>query len=109
MLESLFNKFTDIKSEILLDERLHHGYFSMKKFFLKNTFLTAESVVRRCLRNFAKFTGKHLRHRVFLNKVADLRPATLLKKTLWHRCFSVNFSKFLSTPFFTEHLRWLLL
>ena len=48
MLESLFNKFADIKSEILLDERLHHGYFSMKKFYLKNTFSTAEAVVRRC-------------------------------------------------------------
>ena len=31
------------------------------------------------------------------------------KKNLWHRCFPVNFSKFLRTPFFTEHLRWLLL
>ena len=30
------------------------------------------------LRNFAKFTRKH-------------RPATLLKKWLWHRCFPVNF------------------
>ena len=48
MLESLFNKFADIKSKILLDEGLHHGYFSMKKFYLKNTFLTAEAVVRRC-------------------------------------------------------------
>ena len=37
------------------------------------------------------------------------RPATLLKKRLWHRCFPVNFGKFLRTPFFTEHLRWLLL
>ena len=27
------------------------------------------------------------------------RPATLLKKRLWHRCFSVNFAKFLRTPF----------
>ena len=74
MLESLFNKFADIKSEILLDERLHHGYFSMKKFHLKKTFLTAGAVVRKCskkegfLWNFAKFTGKHLSHRVFLNK-----------------------------------------
>ena len=25
-------------------------------------------------------------------------------ETLWHRCFSVNFVKFLRTPFFTEHL-----
>ena len=48
MLESLFNKFADIKSEILLDERLHHEYFSMKKFYLESTFLTAEVVVRRC-------------------------------------------------------------
>ena len=46
---------------------------------------------------------------LFFNKVAGLRPATLLKKRLWHRHFPVNFVKFLRTPFFTEHLRWLLL
>ena len=51
------------------------------------------------LRNFAKFTGKHLCQRLFLNKVAGLRPATLLKKSFWHRCFPVNFAKFLRTPF----------
>ena len=27
------------------------------------------------------------------------RPATLLKRRLWHRCFPVNFVKFLRTPF----------
>ena len=26
-------------------------------------------------------------------------PATLLKKSFWHRCFPVNFVKFLRTPF----------
>ena len=36
-------------------------------------------------------------------------PATLLKESLWHRCFPVNFAKFLRTPFFTKHLQWLLL
>ena len=36
--------------------------------------------------NFAKFTG-------------GLRPATLLKKRHWHRCFPVNFAKFPRTPF----------
>ena len=51
------------------------------------------------LRNFAKFTGKHLCQGLFFNKVAGLRPATLLKKRLWHRCFSVNFAKFLRAPF----------
>ena len=31
---------------------------------------------------------------LFFNKVAGLRPATLLKKRLWHSCFPVNFAKF---------------
>ena len=61
------------------------------------------------LRIFAKFTGKHLYQSLFFNKVAGLRPATLSKKRLWHRCFPLNFAKFLRTPFFTEHTRWLLL
>ena len=32
------------------------------------------------LSNFAKFTGKHLCQSLFFNKVAGLRPATLLKR-----------------------------
>ena len=51
------------------------------------------------LRNFAKFTGKHLRQSLFFNKVARLRLATLLKKRLWHRYFPVNFMEFLKTIF----------
>ena len=39
----------------------------------------------------------------WLSKDAGLRPGTLLIKGLWHRCFSVNFAKFLGA-FFTEHL-----
>ena len=57
------------------------------------------------LRNFAKFIGKHLSQSLFFNKVVDLRPAALFKKRLWHRCFPVNFAKFLRTSFFTEHLQ----
>ena len=52
------------------------------------------------LRHFAKFTGKHMCQSLCFNKVADLRPATLLKKRLWHRCFPVHFAKFLRTPLF---------
>ena len=59
------------------------------------------------LRNFAKFPGKQLCQRFFFNKVAGLGP--LIKKSLWHKCFLVNFAKFPRTSFFTEHLRWLLL
>ena len=36
---------------------------------------------------------------LFFSKVAGLRAATLLRKRLWHRCFPVNFVKFLRTPF----------
>ena len=46
------------------------------------------------LRNFAKFTGKHLCQSLLFNKVAALSPATLLKKGLWHRCFPVKFTNF---------------
>ena len=57
------------------------------------------------LKNFAKFTGKHLCQNLFFNKVADLRPATLFKKRFWHRCFPVNFAKFLrNTNFYRTPL-----
>ena len=42
------------------------------------------------------------------NEAADHRTETLLKRRLLHRYFSVNFAKFLKTPFLTEHLLWLL-
>ena len=61
------------------------------------------------LRNFAKFTRKHLCQSLFFNKIAGLRPATLLKKRPCHRFFLVNFAKFLITSFFIEHMWWLLL
>ena len=44
-----------------------------------------------------------------LKNFTDLRPATLFKKKLWHRCFLVNFVKFLRTPISIEHFCWLLL
>ena len=50
------------------------------------------------LTNFAKFTGEHKYQSLFFNKVAGLRPAALLKKRFWHRCFPMNFVK--RTPFF---------
>ena len=59
--------------------------------------------------NLAKFTGKHLCQSLLFNKVAGLRSATLLKKRLWHKCFPVNFGKFLRKPFYIEHFWWLLL
>ena len=48
------------------------------------------------LRNLAKFTAKHLCQSLLYNKVAGMR--------LWHRCFLVNFVKFLRSSFFIERL-----
>ena len=39
-----------------------------------------------------------------INLQASDLPATLLKKRIWHRCFHVNFAKFLRIPFLTKHL-----
>ena len=66
------------------------------------------SVRKVVLRNFTKFRGKHLCQSLFFNIVAGLRPATLLKKRLWHSCFLVNFGKFLRTPFL-QNTFWRLL
>ena len=49
------------------------------------------------LRNFAKFTGKHLSQSLFFNKVA---------KEPLIQVFSCEFEKFLRTTFFIEHLWW---
>ena len=56
------------------------------------------------LGNIVNFTGKHLYSSHFLIKACNF-----IKKRLRDRCFPVNFAKFLRTPFFTEHLQWLLL
>ena len=52
-------------------------------------------------KSFSNFTGKHLRW--------SLKACNFIKKRLQPRCFPVKFAKFLRTPFFTEHLRWMLL
>ena len=41
-------------------------------------------------------------------QACGLRPATQLKKRLWHRCFPVILQNFLRTSFFIKHLWWLL-
>ena len=51
------------------------------------------------LKNFAGFTGKHMCQSLFFNKVAGMRPATLLKKDTLAQLFSVNFVKFLGILF----------
>ena len=50
-------------------------------------------------KTFAKFIGRCLCQSPRFHKVADARSATLLKSRFWLRCFPVNFTKFLKTPF----------
>ena len=57
------------------------------------------SMIKGVLRDFAKFTGKHLCQSLFINNFAD--HVTLAQ------VFTVNFAKFWRTPFLTEHLWWL--
>ena len=54
---------------------------------------------KRCSEQFHEIHRKTPVPESFFNKIADLRPATLLKKKLWHSCFPVNFAKFLRTHF----------
>ena len=58
------------------------------------------------LTSWCKHTASYLLYVVQDNH--GLRPAYLLKKRLWHKYFPMNFAKFLRTPLFTDHLRWLL-
>ena len=51
------------------------------------------------LRSFAKFKGKHLGQSLFFNKVAGLRPATLLKKETLAQVFSCEFCEISKNTF----------
>ena len=96
----------------------HHFWRALKqikqlfwkvRFLLKLSIKIHRSSHRRCslrkgvLRNFTKFTRKHLGQNLFFNKVT-----TLLKKILWRKCFPVNFAIFLRAPFSQNTSGWLL-
>ena len=52
------------------------------------------------LKNSSKITGKHLWQSLFFNKVAGLRPATLLKKETLTQVFSCKFCETFINSFF---------
>ena len=60
---------------------------------------------KRCSKKIRKIHRKiSVPESLFLIKLQAM-PAILLKKRLWHRCFPVNFAKFLRRPFFNEYLQ----
>ena len=85
------------------------NFFSDNLFFLLDRISERRcSVEKDVLRNFAKFTGKHLFQSLFFNKVASLRPepCNFLQKETVAQVFPVNFVKFLRSSFIKEHLWW---
>ena len=100
-----------------------HIFVEFSKYLKRNSFILLQvqhlqkqppemCYAKRCSQKFHKIQRKTpVPESLFLsfNKVAGLRPASLLKKRLWHMCFPVNFVKFLRIPFFIEHIQWLLL
>ena len=70
-----------------------HWWFSVRKSFLKN---------------FSKFTGKHLCQSFCFNTCRP-KACNFIKKRLWHKCFPENFVTFLRTSFLQNKSGWLLL
>ena len=85
--QSFLNHFRDFRGS--RNDRSSHQKCSEKK---------------KVLRNFAKFTGKHLYHSLFSHKVAGLRPATLFKKETLAQVFSHEFWEIFKNTYFAEHL-----
>ena len=101
----------------LVRNRLEKPDTRFREAFLieKKVVIAFRSSNRRCsmkkdvFRNFTFFTEKHPWQVLFFNKVLGLRPATLLKKRLWHMCFPLNFAKFQRKPFLRNTFGRLLL
>ena len=72
---------------------------------------SSEAVARRCSLKEVLLEISQNSQENSCTKVSfliKLQASTLLKIRLWHRCFPVNFAKFLRAAFLTEYLWWLL-
>ena len=85
-------------------KQLQHHVKEVVTCFLHLNVLIWAITRKAVLKKFVKFTVKHLCQGLFFNKLAGLRPETLLKKSLWHRCFPVNCVNFLRTFFLQSTL-----
>ena len=56
-------------------------YHKLKKCLNSRSRHQRCSIEKAILKNFSIFTGKHLRWTLFFNRVAGLKPATVLKET----------------------------
>ena len=91
--------FNNVNVTFLM-ESTSHGWIIFQNSLYQNT----EAVVQRCsvkkvFLEVSLNSQENTCNSLFFNKVAGLRPATLIKKRLWFMCFPVNFAKFLRTTF----------
>ena len=93
-----------VRFEIVLKFATFHHFFDLNfRLFLFAVSVSREASARRCsVKNvFLKISqnsqDKTCARASFLIKL--LRPGSSSKKRLWHRCFPVNFTKFLRPPF----------
>ena len=109
MILNVLDKTTMIITMTITGSLLYVADNPLANIALPETVAQGCSVKKVFLETSQNSTGKHFFQSLFFNKITDLRPATLLKKGLWHSWIPVNFAKFLQTRFLTEHLWWLLL
>ena len=102
VVEALFQMLPTISCEQRLVTEFLGNILSNFQLLSKQYAVNTDAVSQRCslkrvfLKIFAKLTGKHLSYSLCFNKVTVLRPTSLSKKRLLHKCFQ-------------EHLKWLLL
>ena len=126
VLGSIFNKVAGLKDCNVIKKRLQHRCLRVKfSKLLRRTFfiehlrwmlLNEIHVDKNCsvkdleIQWVEAVTQTCSIKKVFLEISQNPQEYTCLRVSrLWHRCFPVNFVKFLRTPFLIEHLWWLLL
>ena len=79
--------------------------------FRENGRLFSEAVAQRCSvkKVFLEISQNSQENTYARVSFLITLRGNFIEKRLWHRCFPVNLAKFLRTPFFKEHLRYLLL
>ena len=82
-----------------LNIQILHTYSTLRTSFSQNSSFSQRCSVKKMFLEISQ----NLQEKTCARD-SVLRPATLLKKRLWYRCFLVNFAKRLRTPFLTEHL-----
>ena len=66
----------------ILQYLVHKVLFEYSEFFINRSSCSEVFCEKGVPENFEKFTGKHLCQRLFFNRIAGLKPATLLIKRI---------------------------